>query len=108
MVLFGVYGFGMSEAHDAPPLAPNLDDVLDDAERMLGAMASRALPAVAEVAGILATQARGAGATDIAEAAENVRQEAREHNTVALAKPMRRLAEVIAAERRRHGEISAV
>src|SRR5579863_8790478 len=69
MVVICVYGFSMNEAHDAPPLAPNLDDVLDDAERMLGAMASRALPAVAEVAGILASQARGAGVVDIAEAA---------------------------------------
>ncbi len=85
----------------APPLAAgNFDDVLTDADIMLGAMASRSLPAVAQLAEALCLRARGAGATKISEAADRIREAACCHDHVALTWPMRQLAEAISEERR--------
>jgi len=85
----------------APPLAPvGIDDILRDAEALLGLMAKESLDAVAELANTLTVSARDVGAREIEEAARNVQRLASSHGPVVLAGAMRALTDaIVRAER---------
>jgi hypothetical protein len=93
---------GKQATHPAPPLVTSSpDDVLREAEDMLAVMATRSLPSVAQLAASLCASARGAGAADIAAAADAIRLAALSHEGVALTSPMQKLTDAIRNERRK-------
>jgi hypothetical protein len=85
----------------APPLAPvAIHDILRDADVLLALMGKETLGVVAELANTLALSAHDVGASDIEEAASNVRRLASSRGPVVLAGAMRALTEAIARTER--------
>ncbi len=89
------------DQHVSPPLAPiGINDILRDADALLALMGKETLGVVADLANTLTISARLAGASEIEEAASNVRRLASGHGPVALTGAMRALTDAIARTQR--------
>jgi hypothetical protein len=87
--------------HVAPPLAPiGITDILRDADALLELMGKEPLGVVADIANTLMVSAHEAGASEIEEAASNVRRLASGRGAVALTGAMRALTDAIARTER--------